>query len=104
MTEQLTYDDKVGAFWQGKLSPKLPDGNPLPFQSPEAEKAYKESINRIRTAIEMKKLPDRVPVTTFPGMYPWFHAGMRPCTIMKNVDKPSRISYLNFSQISIGAP
>jgi len=76
MTNQLTAEEKLEALWQGKLSPKDPEGNPLPFQSPEAEKAYKESILRFKDAIAMEKLPDRVPVTTFPGMFPWLNAGM----------------------------
>jgi hypothetical protein len=76
MTEQLTIEEKFEAIWQGKLSPKGPDGNPLPFQSPEAEKAYKDRILRFKDAIEMKKLPDRVPVTVFPSMFPWRNAGM----------------------------
>ncbi|MBN1454201.1 MAG: hypothetical protein JW963_24500 [Anaerolineales bacterium] len=76
MTQQLTKEEKFEAIWQGKLSPKGPDGNPLPFQSPEAEKAYKDRILRFKDAIEMKKLPDRVPVTVFPSMFPWKNAGM----------------------------
>lgn len=87
MLEQLTKEDKFEARWQGKLSPKLPDGSPLPFQSPEAEKAYKESLIRFKDAIEMKKLPDRVPVTTFPGMFPWFHAGMTMQEAMYDYEK-----------------
>ncbi len=76
MTGQLTKEEKFEARWQGKLSPKGPDGKPLPFQSPAAEQAYQASILRFKDAIEMKKRPDRVPVTTFPGMYPWFKAGL----------------------------
>jgi hypothetical protein len=76
MIEQSTTAGKFEAWWQGKLSPKGPDGNPLPFQSPEAEKAYKDRILRFKDAIEMKKLPDRVPVTVFPSMFPWKNAGM----------------------------
>jgi hypothetical protein len=76
MTEQLTKEEKFEAIWQGKLSPKGPDGNPLPFQSTEVEKAYKDRILRIKEAIEMEKLPDRVPVTVFPSMFPWKNAGM----------------------------
>jgi hypothetical protein len=76
MANQLTKQDKVEALWQGKLSPKDPGGNPLQFQSPEAEKAYKERINRFKDAIHMEKLPDRVPVTIFPSMFPWTNAGM----------------------------
>jgi hypothetical protein len=90
MTEQLTQEAKIEARWQGKLSPKGPDGNPLPFQSPAAEKAYKESILRFKDAIEMKKLPDRVPVTTFPGMFPWLKAGMTIEQAMYDYEKCAR--------------
>jgi hypothetical protein len=76
MVEQLKKEDKLEALWQGNLSPKDPTGNPLKFQSKEAEKAYKERVLRFRDAIEMKKLPDRVPVTVFPSMFPWTSAGM----------------------------
>ena len=76
MEKQLSPDERQEALWQGVLSPKDPQGNDLPFQSPEAEKTYKESILRIKAAIQMKELPDRVPVTIFPSMFPWTNAGM----------------------------
>jgi hypothetical protein len=76
MEKGLSPDEKLEALWQGVLSPKDPQGNDLPFQSPEAEKAYKERILRFKDAIQMEKLPDRVPVTIFPSMFPWTFAGM----------------------------
>jgi hypothetical protein len=76
MEKQLTPDEKREALWQGRLSPKDPQGNDLQFASPEAKKAYQERILRIKDAIEMNKLPDRVPVTVFPSMFPWINAGM----------------------------
>jgi len=76
MVNQLTKEEVLEALWQGNLSPKDPEGNPLQFQSPEAEKAYKDRIIRFKDTIEMKKLPDRVPVTVFPSMFPWTNAGM----------------------------
>ncbi len=76
MEKQLSPDEKLEALWQGVLAKKDPQGNPLQFQSPEAEKAYKERVLRFKDAIEMKKLPDRVPVTVFPSMFPWTSAGM----------------------------
>jgi hypothetical protein len=76
MEKQLSSEEKLEALWQGNLSPKDPEGNDLQFQSPEAEKAYKDRILRFKDAIEMKKLPDRVPVTVFPSMFPWTNAGM----------------------------
>jgi hypothetical protein len=76
MVQQQSPDEKLEALWQGKLSPKDPQGNELPFQSPDAQKAYRERILRFRAAIEMKESPDRVPVTIFPGMFPWTYAAM----------------------------
>jgi hypothetical protein len=76
MKEQLTNMDKVEVLWQGKLSPKGPDGNPVLFQSPQAEKAYQDRLLRVKDAIEMEKQPDRVPVSVFSGMFPWLNAGM----------------------------
>ncbi len=76
MEKQLSPDEKREALWQGRLSPKDPQGNDLQFQSPEAKKVYQERILRLKAAIEMKELPDRVPVTIFPSMFPWINAGM----------------------------
>ncbi|MBC7227378.1 MAG: hypothetical protein H5T61_09100 [Thermoflexales bacterium] len=87
MSPQLSPDEKREALWQGKLSPKDPQGNPLPFQSPEAEKKYKERILRVKAAIEMEKLPDRVPVTIFPSMFPWKYAGMTVQEAMYDYEK-----------------
>lgn len=87
MTPQMSPDQKREALWQGKLSPKDPQGNPLQFQSPEAEKKYRESVLRFKTAIEMEKLPDRVPVTIFPSMFPWKYAGMTVQEAMYDYEK-----------------
>jgi hypothetical protein len=76
MGKQSSSEEKLEALWQGKLTLKDPEGNDVPFQSPEAEKAYKERVFRFKDAIEMQKLPDRVPVTAFPSMFPWTNAGM----------------------------
>jgi hypothetical protein len=76
MEERLSPDEKREALWQGLLSPKDPQGNDLQFQSPEAKRSYKESLLRVKDAIQMEKLPDRVPVTIFPNMFPWTYSGM----------------------------
>jgi hypothetical protein len=76
MDKQLTPEEVQEGLWEAVLTPKGPDGNPLPFQSPEAENGFKERILRFKDAIQMKKLPDRVPVTIFPSMFPWTNAGM----------------------------
>jgi hypothetical protein len=87
MEKQLSPDEKQEALWQGVLSPKTPEGNDLPFQSPEAEANYKASITRIKDAIQMKKLPDRVPVTILPSMFPYFYGGITVEEAMYDYDK-----------------
>jgi len=76
MENQASAKERLEALWQGVLSPKDPEGNDLPFQSPEAEDTYKSAVLRFKAAIEMEELPDRVPVTVFPSMFPWTYAGM----------------------------
>jgi uroporphyrinogen-III decarboxylase len=87
MEKQLSPDEKQEAAFQRLLSPKDPEGNDLQFQSPEAEANYQANITRIKDAIQMKKLPDRVPVTILPSMFPWTHAGMTVEEAMYDYDK-----------------
>ena len=60
--EEMTPDEKQEALFQRWLSPKDPEGKDLKFQSTQAEKAYKERATRIKDAIQMKKLTDKVTV------------------------------------------
>ena len=83
----MTPDEKQEALFQRWLSPKDPQGNDIPFQSPKAEKAYKERINRVKDAVQMKKLPDRVPAFIFPSFFPVYNAGFTPQEIMYDYGK-----------------
>ncbi len=74
--EEMSSDEKQEVQFQRLLAPKDPEGNDLRFQSPEAEARYKASINRIKDAVQLKKTPDRVPVTLLPSMFPFINAGM----------------------------
>jgi len=87
MGNQLSPEEKQEALFQRWLCPKDPGGNDIPFQSPEAEQAYKASVNRIRDAIQMEKLPDRVPACPLPGFFPIYHAGMTPHDVMYDYEK-----------------
>ncbi len=87
MEKQLSPDEKQEALFQRWLSPKDPAGNDLQFQSPEAKKAYKERVTRIKDAIQMKKLPDRVPAVILPSMWPASYAGMTVQEAMYDYDK-----------------
>lgn len=87
MENQLSPEEKQEALFQRWLSPQDPQGNDLPFQSSEAEKAYKERITRIKDAIQMKKKPDRVPVMVIPSFFAAFYSGMTPQEMMYDYDK-----------------
>jgi uroporphyrinogen-III decarboxylase len=85
--EEMSSDEKQEALFAGWMSPKDPQGNDLKFQSLQAEKAYKERITRIKDAIQMKKLPDRVPVFLMPSFFPVYNAGLTPREAMYDYDK-----------------
>jgi uroporphyrinogen-III decarboxylase len=85
--EELTPDEKQEVLFQRWLSPKDPQGNDLKFHSPQAKKAYKERVTRIKDAIQMKKLPDRVPTFILPSFFPVYYAGMTPREAMYDYDK-----------------
>jgi len=73
---------KQEAFFQSWLSPQG-----VKFVSPEAEKAYKERVTRIKDAIQLKKKPDRVPVFPIAGFFPAFYSGITPRDAMYEYDK-----------------
>ena len=85
--EAMSSDEKQEALFARWMSPKDSQGNDLKFQSPQAEKAYKDRITRIKDAIQMKKLPDRVPVFLCPSFYPLYYAGVTPQESMYDYDK-----------------
>jgi len=85
--EEMSADEKQDARFEKLLAPKDPEGNDLQFQSPEAEAAYKATINRIKDAVQLKKLPDRVPISIFPNMFPYTYAGITPQEAMYDYEK-----------------
>jgi len=84
--EEMSADEKQEAQFQKLLAPKDPEGNDLKFQSPDAEGNYKASINKIKNAVQLKE-SDRVPVTIFPGMFPFTYAGMTIQEAMYDYDR-----------------
>jgi hypothetical protein len=85
--EEMSPEEKQEALFQTWLSPKDHQGNDLKFQSPQAEKAYKERVTRFKDAIQLKKKPDRVPVFTIHGFFPALYAGFTPQEVMYDYDK-----------------
>jgi hypothetical protein len=85
--EEMSSEEKQEGFFNRWLSPKDPEGNDLKFQSPQSEKAYKDRITRIKDAIQMKKLPDRVPLFLAPSFFPAYYAGITPYDAMYDYEK-----------------
>jgi len=85
--EELKPGEKQEELFNRWLSPKDPEGNGLKFQSPQTEKAYKERVTRIKDAIQLKKLPDRVPVFPVLSFFPAYYAGYTPQEMMYDYDK-----------------
>jgi len=85
--EDMSSDERQEAQLQKWMLPKDPEGKDLKFQSPQAEKAFKERATRLKDAIQLKKLPDRVPVFTIYGFYPALYAGFTPQEVMYDYDK-----------------
>jgi len=83
----MTPAEKQEALFQQWLSPKDAEGKPLKFQSPQAEKDYKERATRIKDAVQLKKTPDRVPVLPMLSFFPTYYAGVSPREAMYDYDK-----------------
>jgi hypothetical protein len=80
--KDMTSDERQEALLQGWVSPEG-----VEFASAEAEKSYKERATRIKDAVQMKKLPDRVPYLILPSFYPVLYGGITPQEAMYDYDK-----------------
>ena len=81
-TREQSASEKQEAFFEKLLSPA-----DINFVSPEAEKLYKDRVTRIKDAVQMKKVPDRVPVFVLPSFFPAYNAGFTPYDMMYDYDK-----------------
>jgi hypothetical protein len=75
-------EEKQEAMFNAWLSPQG-----VEFNTPEAEKAYKERVTRIKDAIQLKKTPDRVPVFTIVNFFPAYYSGLTPYDMMYDYQK-----------------
>jgi len=78
---RLSPDQKREALFEAWLSPEG-----MEFNTPEAEKAYRERVARIRDAALLRK-PDRVPVCPMIGFFPAYYSGFTPQEVMYDYDK-----------------
>jgi hypothetical protein len=80
--EAMTADEK-----QEVNLARWASGEGVEFASPEAKKAYTERATRLKDAIQLKKLPDRVPVFSIYGFYPAAYVGLTPHDVMYDYEK-----------------
>ena len=85
--EQMNADEKQEFQFEKLLSMKDAAGNEIKFQSPEAKEKYRARLTRIKDAIQMKKIPDRIPILILPSMFPFLHAGITPYDAMYDYEK-----------------
>jgi hypothetical protein len=78
----MSADEKQEALFQSWLSPQG-----IKFVDAKAEKAYKERVTRVKDAVQLKKLPDRVPVLPMTGFYPAYYSGLTPYDVMYDYNK-----------------
>ncbi len=84
--EELTPDEKQEALFQKCLA-----AEGIEFVSPDAEKEYKARLTRLKDAIQLKKLPDRVPVLPITNFFPAFYGGMTPQEAMYDYEKMVKV-------------
>jgi len=87
---EMTSDEKQEALFAKWISP---DG--AKYASPQAEADYKARATRIKDAVQMKKLPDRVPLFVLPSFYPMTYAGITPKDAMYDYEK-SNMAFKKF--------
>jgi hypothetical protein len=79
---ELSPEEKQEALFERWISPEG-----VEFAGPEAEQLYKERATRIKDAVQLKKVPDRVPVLLIPSFAPAFYSGLTPYDVMYDYDK-----------------
>ena len=80
----MSADERQEAMFQSWLSPQG-----VKFVNAQAEKSYKARVTRLKDVIQLKKLPDRVPVVPMTGFFPAFYSGMTPYDVMYDYSKIS---------------
>ncbi|MEM3730434.1 MAG: uroporphyrinogen decarboxylase family protein [Candidatus Bathyarchaeia archaeon] len=78
----MSADEKREELFKRWLSPQG-----VTFASEKAEKDYKERVTRIKDAIQLKKLPDRVPVFPIVGFFPAYYVGLTAYDMMYDYEK-----------------
>ena len=61
-------------------------GNGIPFASSEAETDYKTRVTLLKDAIQLKKIPQRIPICPSAGFFPIQYAGFSMYDAMYDYD------------------
>ncbi|MEJ2219861.1 MAG: uroporphyrinogen decarboxylase family protein [Desulfobacterales bacterium] len=61
-------------------------GKGIPFAGPEAEEGYKARVTLIKDAIQLKKIPQRIPICPSAGFFPVQYAGFSMYDAMYDYD------------------
>ena len=80
--EEMTAGQKREELFKRWLEPEG-----CKFVDSAEAKAYKERATRIRDVVEMRRVPDRVPVFLIPSLFPAFYSGLTPRDVMYDYDK-----------------
>lgn len=78
----MTREDKGKQMFELWLS-----GNGVEFVNQDAEESYRKKVTRIMDAIQLEKVPDRVPVCPMTGFFPAYYAGITVQDAMYDYDK-----------------
>ena len=62
-------------------------GQGIPFVNPEAEAAYRDRVTLLKDAIQMKRVPARVPICPSAGFFPIQYAGISMYDAMYDYEK-----------------
>ena len=93
--EEMSVQEKRDSRCAAWSSPKIPTGEDLPFQSPEAEANYKARVQMFKDVVELKK-PERVPILVMATFMPAHLQGIKPydCMYDTEVLKDMFINYM----------
>ncbi len=83
--EEMSASEKQESMFESWLSPQG-----VKFNDAQAEKGYKDKVSRIKDAVQLKKVPDRVPVVPMVGFLPAFYSGMTPQEVIYDYEKLSK--------------
>ncbi len=79
---EMTSNERQESLFQSWLSPQG-----VKFADAGSEKAYRDRVARLKNAVRMDKLPDRVPIVPMTGFFPAFNAGLTPQDVMYDYAK-----------------